>query len=87
MGRTILLHVLGVVLVVIFRIRTSLPTTLVGVRRKSILDRYPGCRLTRVARLAQDPVKDAPILVIRPVMLVRVPLVVPWGPHRIASVA
>lgn len=81
------LRALGVVQVVIFRIMTSLQVIPVGVRKKLILDHSLVFLHILVVKLAQGLARDVPILVILPAMLARVRLALPWGRHRIASVA
>lgn len=84
--RKVLLLVLGVVLVAIFRIRTSLLITPVGVRKKLIPGRFRVCLHTRVVRLVLGLARAVLILAIRLAMLVLVRLVLPWARHRIVSV-
>lgn len=86
MGRKAPPHAPGVVPVAIFRIRTSLPITLVGVRRRLILDHSLDYRLIPVDRLARDLERAALILVIRHAMLVLAHLALLWDQRRTVSV-
>lgn len=87
MDRKVPSLVLGVAQVVTFLNKTSPRAILAGVRKKSILDRFLVCLRTRVVRPVHGLAKIVPILVIRPVMLVRVRLVLLWARSKIVSVA
>ncbi|KAJ5312750.1 hypothetical protein N7508_003580 [Penicillium antarcticum] len=81
-----LLLVLGVVLVAIFHIRTFLPITPVGVKKKLILGRFLVCLHTLVVRHVLDLARAVLILAIQLVMLVLVCPALPWARHSTVSV-
>jgi hypothetical protein len=78
---------LGVVRAVTFLNKISPRATLVGARKRSILDLFPVCLRIRVVRLVRGLARVAPILVMQLVMLVRVRLVLLWVRRKIVSVA